>query len=309
MTEEIPPRMESYPAAKVNKRHGKSSGPAQSLVVQRYRYPAGSSVAHYLQWFAIASLVYLLLVSVSLIGGGFKASAGSHARELFAFASNPITGLFIGTICTALIQSSSTVTSIIVGLVAGGLPVSIAIPMVMGANIGTTITNTAVSFGHIKQGKEFQRAFAAATELGWRPVAHAGEEGPPSYIREALDLLGVERVDHGVRCLEDEALVQRLVDEQIPLTVCPFSNVKLRVFDQLSDHNLPELVDRGLCVTINSDDPSYFGGYLLDNYLAVHRELGLDGRAMAQLAKSSFVASWLDEESKARHIADIDALL
>jgi sodium-dependent phosphate cotransporter len=161
MTEETTPRMESYPAAKVNKRHGKSSGPVQNLVV--HRYPASSSGAHYLQWFAIAGLVYLLLVSVSLIGGGFKASAGSHARELFAFASNPITGLFIGTICTALIQSSSTVTSIIVGLVAGGLPVSIAIPMVMGANIGTTITNTAVSFGHIKQGKEFQRAFAAAT--------------------------------------------------------------------------------------------------------------------------------------------------
>ncbi|GAB2189813.1 Na/Pi symporter [Sessilibacter sp. MAH2] len=114
-------------------------------------------------WLLVAALVYLLLVAVSLIGGGFKQAAGTSAKELFEFASNPITGLVIGTITTALIQSSSTVTSIIVGLVAGGMPVSVAIPMVMGANIGTTITNTIVSLGHIKQGEEFRRAFAAAT--------------------------------------------------------------------------------------------------------------------------------------------------
>jgi sodium-dependent phosphate cotransporter len=153
--------MESYPTAKENKLHGEHTGAERNITA--HHYPAISSQTHYLQWFAVAGLIYLLLVAVSLIGGGFKAAAGNQARELFAFASNPITALFIGTICTALIQSSSTVTSIIVGLVAGGLPVSIAIPMVMGANIGTTITNTAVSLGHIKQGKEFQRAFAAAT--------------------------------------------------------------------------------------------------------------------------------------------------
>ena len=117
----------------------------------------------WLSWFFVAGLVYLLLVAVSLIGGGFKLSAGESAKELFEFASNPITALVIGTVATALIQSSSTVTSIIVGLVAGGLPVSIAIPMVMGANIGTTITNTIVSIGHIKTGEEFRRAFSAAT--------------------------------------------------------------------------------------------------------------------------------------------------
>ncbi|MCK0068000.1 Na/Pi symporter [Kordiimonas laminariae] len=115
------------------------------------------------QWFAIAGLVYVLLVAVATIGGGFKLATGDQARELFAFASNPITALVIGTIATALIQSSSTVTSIIVGLVAGGLPVEIAIPMVMGSNIGTTITNTIVSLGHVRQGEEFKRAFAAAT--------------------------------------------------------------------------------------------------------------------------------------------------
>ncbi|MBN1379133.1 MAG: Na/Pi symporter [Gammaproteobacteria bacterium] len=153
--------MESYPTAKARKLPGKHAL-SDSNPDQKYNLNT-ATITPYLKWFAIISLVYLLLVAVSLIGSGFKAAAGNHARELFAFAGNPITGLFIGTICTALIQSSSTVTSIIVGLVAGGLPVSIAIPMVMGANIGTTITNTAVSLGHIKQGKEFQRAFAAAT--------------------------------------------------------------------------------------------------------------------------------------------------
>ncbi len=119
--------------------------------------------ANWIHWLKIAGLVYLLLVAVSTIGGGFKLAAGEHAKELFAFASNPLTGLVVGTVATALIQSSSTVTSIIVGLVAGGLPVQLAIPMVMGANIGTTITNTIVSLGHIREGREFRRAFAAAT--------------------------------------------------------------------------------------------------------------------------------------------------
>jgi sodium-dependent phosphate cotransporter len=116
-----------------------------------------------LQWFTVALLVYLLICAVSIIGGGFKMATGGHAKELFAFASNPFAGLVIGTIATALIQSSSTVTSIIVGLVAGGLPVSVAVPMVMGANIGTSITNTIVSLGHVKEKKEFARAFSAAT--------------------------------------------------------------------------------------------------------------------------------------------------
>jgi len=124
---------------------------------------SGATAAHWIQWLLIIALVYLLLVAVAMIGSGFKLAAGDQAKELFAFASNPITALVIGTVATALIQSSSTVTSIIVGLVAGGLPVAIAIPMVMGANMGTTITNTIVSLGHMRQGQEFRRAFAAAT--------------------------------------------------------------------------------------------------------------------------------------------------
>ena len=122
-----------------------------------------SSQSNWLQWIFIIGLVYLLLVAVALIGSGFKAAAGDQAEQLFAFASNPITALVIGIIATALVQSSSTVTSIIVGLVAGGLPVITAIPMIMGANVGTTITNTIVSIGHVKDGQEFKRAFAAAT--------------------------------------------------------------------------------------------------------------------------------------------------
>jgi sodium-dependent phosphate cotransporter len=125
--------------------------------------PQVGQESHWIKWLQIATLVYLLLVAVSLIGGGFKLAAGDQAKELFAFASNPVAGLVVGVVATALIQSSSTVTSIIVGLVAGGLPVAIAIPMVMGANIGTTITNTIVSMGHVRKGDEFRRAFAAAT--------------------------------------------------------------------------------------------------------------------------------------------------
>ncbi|MCB1756911.1 MAG: Na/Pi symporter [Gammaproteobacteria bacterium] len=116
-----------------------------------------------LQWLMVAGLVYLLICAVGMIGGGFKAAAGDHAKELFAFANNPFAGLVVGTVATALIQSSSTVTSIIVGLVAGGLPVAVAVPMVMGANIGTSITNTLVSLGHVREKKEFARAFSAAT--------------------------------------------------------------------------------------------------------------------------------------------------
>jgi len=126
-------------------------------------HKGNSALYGFVQWFLVAGLVYLLLVAVSMIGSGFKVAAGDQAKELFAFASNPVTAVIIGTVATALIQSSSTVTSIIVGLVAGGLPVSIAIPMIMGANMGTTITNTIVSLGHVRQGEEFRRAFAAAT--------------------------------------------------------------------------------------------------------------------------------------------------
>jgi adenosine deaminase len=151
----------------------------------------------------------------------------------------------------------------------------------------------------------FAEVFTQARAEGYLTVAHAGEEGPPAYIGEALDLLHVRRVDHGVRCEEDGVLVERLVDEQVPLTVCPYSNVCLRVFDRLEDHNLARLLRRGLLVTVNSDDPSYFGGYVADN-LGDPR-LGLTGDEVVQLARNSFTASFLGPDDVARHHAAIDA--
>ena len=153
---------------------------------------------------------------------------------------------------------------------------------------------------------KFVAVFDRARDEGFLTVAHAGEEGPPEYIWEALDLLKVERIDHGVRALEDAELVSRLVEEQIPLTVCPLSNLKLRVFDTLEEHNLKALLQAGLCVTINSDDPAYFGGYIGENFLQSQRALGLGADDIYALAKNAFVASFLDDDDKRRCIEELD---
>jgi len=153
---------------------------------------------------------------------------------------------------------------------------------------------------------KFVDVFDRARNEGFLTVAHAGEEGPPTYIWEALDLLKVERIDHGVRCLEDPALVERLVSEQIPLTVCPLSNVKLRVFDTLKQHNLKQLLQAGLCATINSDDPAYFGGYVGENYLRTQRALELTATDIHALARNAFTASFLSDADKQRYIAELD---
>ncbi|MGA7272551.1 MAG: adenosine deaminase [Acidimicrobiia bacterium] len=155
----------------------------------------------------------------------------------------------------------------------------------------------------------FEEAFDRARTLGLRAVAHAGEEGPPSYISGALDVLGAERIDHGVRCLEDPELLARLQRDRIPLTVCPLSNVSLRVVDRISAHPLPELVESGLMVTLNSDDPAYFGGYLADNFTVVAEELGLGRDDMGRLAANSIEASFLDRDDKDRHLSRIEAWL
>ena len=156
---------------------------------------------------------------------------------------------------------------------------------------------------------KFVEVFDRAREEGFLTVAHAGEEGPPEYIRAALDLLKVERIDHGVRALEDTALVERLAEEQTPLTVCPLSNIKLRVFDTLGDHNLKKLLDAGLCATINSDDPAYFGGYIGENFLQAQQALNLGAEDIFKLATNSFTASFLSDEEKHRHIDEIDQLM
>jgi len=145
---------------------------------------------------------------------------------------------------------------------------------------------------------KFERLFARCRELNLLVVAHAGEEGPASYIVEALDLLKARRIDHGVRCTEDAALVARLAAEQIPLTVCPLSNLKLCVVHDLKDHNLRQLLSAGLCAMVNSDDPAYFGGYLNDNLLGCQSALDLNKAEIVQLVRNSFSASWLREEDK-----------
>jgi len=152
----------------------------------------------------------------------------------------------------------------------------------------------------------FTEVFARARAEGFLAVAHAGEEGPPEYIVEALDLLKVVRIDHGVRCEEDPALCERLVAQQVPLTVCPLSNVKLAVFPRIEDHNLKRLLDRGLCVTLNSDDPAYFGGYLVDNFIAAQRALALTRSDVVQVARNSITASFLPAAAKRDWLAKID---
>lgn len=137
---------------------------------------------------------------------------------------------------------------------------------------------------------KFKRVFARARAEGFPAVAHAGEEGPPEYIWEALDQLGVVRIDHGVRAFEDERLMARLIDQQIPLTVCPLSNTKLCVFDDMSQHTILKMLDRGLKVTVNSDDPAYFGGYVTENFMALHDGLGMTREQAQRLAQNSLDA-------------------
>ncbi len=156
--------------------------------------------------------------------------------------------------------------------------------------------------------EKFERAFARSREEGFRAVAHAGEEGPADYVRGALDALKVERIDHGVRCLEDPALVERLAAGRVPLTVCPLSNLRLCVVDDMAAHPLRRMMELGLFVTVNSDDPAYFGGYVNENYAAVQDALGLSRADLAALARNSIEASFLEPEAKRALIAEVDAV-
>ena len=154
---------------------------------------------------------------------------------------------------------------------------------------------------------KFATVFRRARDEGFLTVAHAGEEGPPAYIYEALDVLRVSRIDHGVRCELDQALCRRLAAERMPLTVCPLSNVKLAVFKRLEDHNLKRLLDQGLCVTVNSDDPAYFGGYIEENFVAVANALHLTREDIALLARNSISASFMSAADKSAWLDKIDA--
>lgn len=156
--------------------------------------------------------------------------------------------------------------------------------------------------------EKFTRVYARCKELGFRLTAHAGEEGPASHVRDALDLLQVERIDHGVRSEEDPALMQRLITDGVPLTVCPLSNLKLCVVDDMRQHNLARMLRQGVVVTVNSDDPAYFGGYIADNYLVCAEHLGLSRKELADLARNSLTASFLPAKEKDRrlkHLAEM----
>ena len=157
--------------------------------------------------------------------------------------------------------------------------------------------------------EKFQRVFAAALEAGFKTVAHAGEEGPASYIHDAISLLGVSRIDHGVRCVEDPELVQQLVASRMPLTMCPLSNVKLRVFEDMQQHNIVELLRQGLCVTVNSDDPAYFGGYMNDNFLALAATHSLSRAEIAQFSQNAIAASFTDNARKQELTASLEEYL
>lgn len=152
----------------------------------------------------------------------------------------------------------------------------------------------------------FRQVYDRARGAGLHLVAHAGEEGPAAYISEALDQLGVQRIDHGVRCEDDPVLMQRLARGRVPLTVCPLSNIRLKVFDRIESHNLKRLLDAGLCVTVNSDDPAYFGGYVVENYQAVQQGLNLSAQQIRMLARNSFEASFLPAEQRQRWMTTVD---
>ncbi len=157
--------------------------------------------------------------------------------------------------------------------------------------------------------EKFVPVFDRARQWGFKTVAHAGEEGPPEYIWQTLKLLRVDRIDHGVRCLEDARLVDYLVEKQVPLTVCPLSNVKLKVFDDMKQHNLKQMIDLGLGVTVNSDDPAYFGGYIEENFLALHQAQGLTSEDIYKLARNAFNASFLDPAQKKKYLNELDAFV
>ncbi|MES2635406.1 MAG: adenosine deaminase [Pseudomonadota bacterium] len=173
----------------------------------------------------------------------------------------------------------------------------------LGKFIGVGLDSS--EMGHPPE--KFAKVFARCHELGLHLVAHAGEEGPPAYVWAALDVLKVERIDHGVQSTKDAALMKRLAQDRIPLTVCPLSNLKLCVFPQLAQHNLRELLDAGLVATVNSDDPAYFGGYMNDNFLQTFAATGLGAQHAWQLARNSFDASFIDAAHKRRYGELLDA--
>ena len=227
-----------------------------------------------------------------------------HAEIFFDPQTHTERGIDIGTVIRGLVQGQQKVAGVSSTLILcflRHLPPRSAVEVFEQARPYLDhIQGVGLDSGELGNPPElFAEAYRLAVEAGLRPVAHAGEEGPAEYIWSALDVLGVERIDHGVSAIEDPALVERLAREQIPVTMCPLSNQKLQVFPDLRRHILRDLMDAGVLVTVNSDDPSYFGGYIGDNYLAIAAALDLSREDLIQLARNSVTASFLPADRKA----------
>lgn len=237
--------------------------------------------------------------------GRAAADGVRHAEIFFDPQTHTERGVDVGTVirgfARAQRESAPMITSALILCFLRHLPAESAVAVFEQARpYLDRIQGVGLDSGEMGNPPElFAEPYRLAVEAGLRPVAHAGEEGPPEYVRSALDILGAVRIDHGVRAGDDPALVERLVRERVPLTICPLSNQKLKVFPDLRHHNLKDLMDTGVLVTVNSDDPAYFGGYVGDNYLAIAEALDLSIPDLVQLARNSIEASFLPDDRKA----------
>ena len=228
-----------------------------------------------------------------------------HAEIFFDPQTHTERGIDVGTVVRGLVRAQEDaapgITSTLILCFLRHLPSETAVEVFEEARpFLDHIQGVGLDSGEAGNPPElFAEPYRLAVAAGLRPVAHAGEEGPAEYVRAALDILSAERIDHGVRAGDDPELVERLARERIPVTMCPLSNQRLKVFPDLRDHNLAEMMDAGVLVTVNSDDPAYFGGYVGDNYLAIAEALNLDRDQLVQLARNSIEASFLPEERKA----------
>jgi adenosine deaminase len=238
-----------------------------------------------------------------------------HVEPFFDPQTHTNRGVHFGTVVTGILRALEDgeetfgITSRLIMCFLRDLPLASAMQTLERARLyGRHIAGVGLDsaeLGHPPQ--EFAEVFEIARERGYRVVAHAGEEGPPSYITASLDVLGAERIDHGNRALEDPTLVARLARDRVPLTLCPLSNLKLGGVTRLSDHPLRRMLDAGLTVTVNSDDPAYFGGYLTDNYIAVAEALDLTANDLVALAEASFACSFLNEDATDAGITAVQA--
>lgn len=236
-----------------------------------------------------------------------------HVEPFFDPQTHTARGVHFGTVVTGILRALEDgeekfgITSRLIMCFLRDQPQASALQMLELAHLyGRRIAGVGLDSAEVGHPPdEFAEAFEIARTRGYHAVAHAGEEGPPSYITASLDVLGAERIDHGVRALEDPVLTKRLARDGVPLTVCPLSNLKLGGVASLGDHPLKRMLDAGLTVTVNSDDPAYFGGYLTDNYMACADALGLGAQDFVSLAEASFASSFLGEDARDQRIAEV----